>query len=165
MKQRFRLKRLLVLGIVLALPVLSFAQAGNANRSSQQAPYPILKNTGDRTADLKRFEAEVEKWRNAEQKRNASNKVELKTAASKSDKAGSLSTNQKLEKSGHREIVRVNIPGFPSFYATGNPEADEKAYQLAKARWMDENPEVYEKYLKDNRITNRTLHRPKTTKP
>jgi hypothetical protein len=166
MKQRFRLKRLLAIGFVLALPVLANAQAGNANRSAQQAPYPKLTNSGNKAADLKQFEAAVEQWKKAEQERNANSKqrVGSSNAGNKSNASASR-TNQKLAQAGHREIKRVDIPGFPSFIATGNAEADEKAYQAAKARWMAENPEVYEKYLRDNRIENRKLHRPQTTKP
>ena len=165
MKQRFRLKRLLVLGIVLVLPMLASAQSSKANRPSQQAAYPTLTNSGDRAADLKKFEAEVEKWKVAEQERNAGKAKVITSTASKSSKAPSMSPADKLSKVGTREIKRVDIQGFPSFYATGNQEADEKAYQEAKARWMTANPGVYEKYLKDNRITNRTLSRPKSTKP
>ena len=161
MKQRFRLKRLLVLGIVLVLPMLASAQSGKANRPSQQAAYPTLTNSGDRAADLKKFEVEVEKWKKAEQERNAG-KAKVVTSSTSSS---NTSTADKLKKAGHREIKRVDIQGFPSFYATGNQEADEKAYQEAKARWMTANPGVYEKYLKDNRITNRTLSRPQSTKP
>jgi hypothetical protein len=163
MKQRFRLKRLLVLGIVLVLPMLASAQGSKANRPSQQAAYPTLTNSGDRAADLKKFEAEVAKWKKAEQERNAGKAKVVTSTASKS--SSKTSTADKLNKAGHREIKRVDIQGFPSFYATGNHEADEKAYQEAKARWMTANPGVYEKYLKDNRITNRTLSRPKSTKP
>jgi len=166
MKQRFRLKRLLAIGFVLALPVLANAQANNANRSGQQAPYPKLTNSGNKAADLKQFETAVEQWKKAEQERNANAKQSVSTSNSGSKSNSSVSrTNQKLAQSGHREIKRVDIPGYPSFIATGNPEADEKAYQAAKARWMSENPEVYEKYLKDNRLENRKLHRPQTTKP
>jgi hypothetical protein len=57
----------------------------------------------------------------------------------------------------------VSIPGFPAFVATGNQEADERAYQQAKARWIESNQAVYQQYLIDNRITNRKLRRPKTT--
>ncbi len=165
MKQRFRLKRLLVLGIVLVLPMLASAQSSKANRPSQQAAYPTLTNSGDRAADLKKFEVEVEKWKKAEQERNAGKAKVITSTASKSSKAPGMSAADKLSKAGTREIKRVDIQGFPSFYATGNQEADEKAYQEAKARWMTANPGVYEKYLKDNRITNRTLSRPQSTKP
>ena len=65
--------------------------------------------------------------------------------------------------SATREIQYVSIPGFPAFVATGNQEADERAYQQAKARWIESNQAVYQQYLIDNRITNRKLRRPKTT--
>ncbi len=74
---------------------------------------------------------------------------------------GSNRTSQQV--SGSREIKYVSIPGFPAFVATGNQEADERAYQQAKARWIESNQAVYQQYLIDNRITNRKLRRPKTT--
>jgi hypothetical protein len=74
---------------------------------------------------------------------------------------GSNRTSQQV--SGSREINYVSIPGFPAFVATGNQEADERAYQQAKARWIESNQAVYQQYLIDNRITNRKLRRPKTT--
>jgi len=64
---------------------------------------------------------------------------------------------------GQREITIVDLPRYPKFIATGNPALDEKNYQLAKAKWIDENPELYQKHLKEGQFKKGTLKRPNTT--
>ncbi len=51
--------------------------------------------------------------------------------------------SSKVSKKNTREIEVLDLPGFPKYIITGDTKADEKNYQAAKAKWMDENPEVY----------------------
>ena len=42
----------------------------------------------------------------------------------------------------------IGLPAdFPTRKNTGNPEADEDAYQLAKALWIENNKEQYEQMM------------------
>lgn len=59
----------------------------------------------------------------------------------------SQETQQRIEKH-RREHTVIDLPGYPKYVTTGKPEADEKAYQEAKAAWIKENPQLYKQYLK-----------------
>lgn len=50
---------------------------------------------------------------------------------------------------GARERTILDLPGYPKYIITDNPELDEKNYQLAKVKWMEENPELYRNYLRE----------------
>lgn len=171
MKQRLRIQLVLVFSLLLMIPVVSFAQS-KSTAGSQPAPYPNLKSTGNPEADIKQHQKDVQKWQQKEQQRNSS----LQKSTNVSSKP-SNATKQRLEEkkvgvapsakkqkpvAGQREITIVNLPGFPKFIATGNPALDEKNYQAAKAKWMEENPELYQKHLKEGQLKNRTLKRPNT---
>ena len=41
-------------------------------------------------------------------------------------------------------------PTFPVFVNTGNPEADNESYMIAKEEWIKNNPEKYEQLLQQN---------------
>jgi len=46
----------------------------------------------------------------------------------------------------------ANLPGFPVFVDTGNPQLDASNYQNAKQKWISENQELYNKELERMRI-------------
>lgn len=154
------------------IPVVSFAQSKSTS-GSQPAPYPNLKSTGNPEADIKQHQKDVQKWQQKEQQRNSSlqkstNVTSKPSAASKKrldEKNAGVAPTAKKQKAvaGQREITIVNLPGYPKFIATGNPALDEKNYQEAKAKWMEENPELYQKHLKEGQLKNRSLKRPNTT--
>jgi hypothetical protein len=172
MKQRLRIQLVLVFSLLLMIPVVSFAQS-KATSGSQPAPYPNLKSTGNPEADIKQHQKDVQKWQQGEQLRNSN----LKKSTNVTSKP-SLTSKQKIERKnagnpavvqkqkpaiGQREITIVDLPRYPKFIATGNPALDEKNYQLAKAKWIDENPELYQKHLKEGQFKKGTLKRPNTT--
>lgn len=52
-----------------------------------------------------------------------------------------------------REMTLIDLPGFPKYEITGDAKADELRYQEAKAKWIRENPEAYQKLLnKDPKV-------------
>lgn len=172
MKQRLRIQLVLVFSLLLMIPVVSFAQSKAAS-GSQPAPYPNLKSTGNPEADIKQHQKDVQKWQQKEQQRNSSlqkstNVTSKPSSTSKQKvegkKAGVPPVAQKQKPAiGQREITIVDLPRYPKFIATGNPTVDEKNYQLAKAKWMDENPDLYQKHLKEGQLKKGTLKRPNTT--
>jgi hypothetical protein len=48
-----------------------------------------------------------------------------------------------------REHTIVDLPGYPKYISTGQPEKDEITYQRAKALWIKENQHIYQNYLKE----------------
>jgi hypothetical protein len=172
MKQRLRIQLVLVFSLLLMIPVVSFAQS-KSSAVSQPAPYPNLKSTGNPEADIKQHQKEVQKWQQKEQQRNSSLQKNSNTTSKPSsvsnkrieEKKKGLAPVEKKQKTsaGQREITVLNLPGYPKFIATGNPELDEKNYQLAKAKWIDENPELYQKHLKEGQMKKGILKRPNTT--
>lgn len=49
-----------------------------------------------------------------------------------------------------RDITIIDLPGYPKYEMTGDAKADELRYQEAKAKWIRENPEAYQKLLNKN---------------
>ncbi len=47
------------------------------------------------------------------------------------------------------ETIPVNMEGFPQYINTGNAEEDAENYRVKKQKWIDENPEKYEKMLEE----------------
>jgi hypothetical protein len=45
------------------------------------------------------------------------------------------------------ERSHVDRDGFPKFINTGNPEKDAEEYRIQKQKWIDENPEEYQKLI------------------
>lgn len=172
MKQRLRIQLVLVFSLLLMIPVVNFAQS-KTSTVSQPAPYPNLKSTGNPEADIKQHQKEVQKWQQKEQQRNSSLKKNSNTTSKPSplsnqrieEKKKGLAPPAKKQKPsvGQREITVLNLVGYPKFIATGNPELDEKNYQLAKAKWIEENPELYQQHLKEGQLKKGTLKRPNTT--
>lgn len=46
------------------------------------------------------------------------------------------------------ELNRSLPDDFPIYIDTGNPEADQETYKLAKEAWIVENPELYQELMK-----------------
>lgn len=172
MKQRLRLQLTLAFSLLLMIPVVSLAQS-KSSPGSKPAPYPNLKSTGNPEADIKQHQKAVAKWQEQEKLRNEairkssnlSPKVSPEVKKRLEEKRAGIAPSVTKQKPvpGQREITIVDLPGYPKFIATGNIAADEKNYQTAKAQWMDQNPGLYEKYLKENRLKTGNLKRPKTT--
>ncbi len=58
------------------------------------------------------------------------------------------------------------LPGFPVFVNTGNPEIDNANYAAAKEKWISENQELYNKYLqslKTNKANSTAKGNPSTS--
>lgn len=174
MKQRLRIHLALAFSLLLMIPMLGLAQSHSGN-GSQPAPYPKLKTSGSTEAVKKQHEMDVKKWQEQERLRNERIKAGTNTTpkpsaekqqrlAEKMAGVAPAKPSSRVSK-GTREKVLVDLPGFPKYVYTGDVQADEKNYQLAKAKWMNENPELYEKYIKENRFTNRQLSRPTPAKP
>jgi hypothetical protein len=162
MKQRLRIHLALAFSLLLMIPMLGLAQSQSSN-GTQPAPYPRLKSSGSPEATKKQHEADVKKWQEQERLRNERLKSGVNTKSTPSDnqkkriaekEAGVAPGNVKSSpKKNERERTIVDLPGYPKYVYTGNPQLDEKNYQLAKTKWMNENPGLYEKYLKENRIS------------
>ncbi|MCS6979748.1 MAG: hypothetical protein N2050_05750 [Flavobacteriales bacterium] len=53
----------------------------------------------------------------------------------------------------YREIKVADLPGYPTYKHTGNPQEDEKRYQQEKAAWIEKNPELYKKLNEPRPLT------------
>ena len=162
MKQRLRIHLALAFSLLLMIPMLGLAQSQSSN-GTQPAPYPRLKSSGSPEAIKKQHEADVKKWQEQERLRNERLKSGVNTKATPSDnqkkriaeKEAGIAPNKSKSapKKNVREKTIVDLPGYPKYVYSGDPQLDEKNYQLAKTKWMNENPGLYEKYLKENRIS------------
>lgn len=142
--------------------MLGLAQSQSSN-GTQPAPYPRLKSSGSPEATKKQHEADVKKWQEQERLRNERLKSGVNTKSTPSDnqkkriaekEAGVAPSKVKsAPRKNERERTIVDLPGYPKYVYSGNPQLDEKNYQLAKTKWMNENTGLYEKYLKENRIS------------
>lgn len=59
-----------------------------------------------------------------------------------------------VKQSNKKEPVERSIPGmpesFPKYIDTGNKQEDDKNYNIAKKKWIEENPELYKKLSSKN---------------
>ncbi len=60
-----------------------------------------------------------------------------------SDDAGDFKETKGRGESLIREITIVDVPGFPKFYDTGNPELDKSTFDKAREQWATLHPEAY----------------------
>jgi hypothetical protein len=160
MKQFIYVKIQLAFCLMMLIPMLGISQSKSTS-ASRQAPYPQLKSTGNPEFDKQQHAKAVKIWQEGEklrletQKKTANVPVNVSTNVVPSKQKASLGTasvysSQRISKGQQREISFTDIPGYPKFIATGNSELDNKNYQKAKAKWMDENPDAYQKYIKEH---------------
>jgi hypothetical protein len=162
MKQYIYVKFQLAFCLMLMLPMLAISQSKPVT-TLKQASYPQLKSTGNPEFDKQQHAKAVKAWQEAEKSRlqaiqkttNAPVNVSSGVAPVKQNtKLGTAPTSpaQRISKSQQREISFTDIPGYPKFIATGNSELDNKNYQKAKTKWMDQNPDAYQKYVKEHSV-------------
>lgn len=53
------------------------------------------------------------------------------------------------------ERIKVNAAGFPEYKSTGNKVEDDERYRIEKEKWIQENPEEYQKLLKEMELKNK----------
>jgi hypothetical protein len=167
----FQLQFALIL--LLLLPIAVSAQ-NKSNSNLKQTPYPVLKSTGNPAHDKQAFERAVKEWNQNELIRNQEiNKIQNTPLSNDVKDDVLISKNLERKKSQSKEselteqevpIIRqttiIDLPTYPKYVFTGNFELDEKNYQMSKAKWMNENPEVYKNYLEELRKqTTSTLKR------
>ncbi|MEX1188044.1 MAG: hypothetical protein WED33_02230 [Bacteroidia bacterium] len=154
MKQYLRIQLLMAISLLL-IPLSGFSQK-SSQQSENPAPFPRLISSGNPEADKINYEKAVQAWKDQERQRieriqnqpgstDLSNKVVQKEKSGVTTPASQSSFNKNV-----REITIVDLPGYPKYLVTGDPVQDEKLYQLAKAKWMDENPVLYKKYIQDH---------------
>jgi hypothetical protein len=142
---------------LLLIPLSGFSQK-YSQQSETPASYPKLIATGNPDLDKSNHEKAVQAWKQQERERierlqlekgstNVSSKPVPREKGNVGSENGSFSRSSK---SSSREIELVDLPGFPKYVITGDTRADEKSYQAAKAKWMDENPELYKEYIQKN---------------
>lgn len=87
------------------------------------------------------------------QKYNSDKDAKSRTSASKPLPAKKQAVAPANEQAV-REHVILDLPGFPKYVSTGNAALDEKNYEAAKAKWMNENPQLYRQYIENARKGN-----------
>lgn len=160
MKQCLRVQLLLVFSLML-IPLASFSQS-SAARGSSPAPYPKLQSTGNPETDRANFTKAVKVWQENERKRvealrssnPSSTNTSTKVGKDKQDRLRAKETGvvapEISGKHQERSLTIIDIPGYPKYITTGNPELDEKNYQVAKAKFMDEHSDLYKKYVEEH---------------
>jgi len=160
MKQCFRFQLLLLFSLML-IPLAGFSQS-SATRGSTPAPYPTLKSTGNAEADRVNHMKAVEAWKENENKRvqalrsstpGATNTTPQPSKERKerlAAKEHGTDVSKSSSKSNERSLTIIDLPGYPKYVTTGNQPLDEKNYQIAKAKWMDEHSDLYKKYVEQH---------------
>jgi hypothetical protein len=173
MKQLLRIQLLMALSLLL-IPLSGFSQK-TAQTGTTPAPLPKLKSTGNAEVDKASYEQAVKAWKEKErqrierlqiddsQKNVSTSPATLKSKAVK-DKQDGKGVNQRV--SPTREVTILDLPGYPKYVATGDPSRDEKVYQEAKAKWIDENSALYKSYVEQHSAKSGKLKRrtPETSK-
>ncbi|HPH81627.1 MAG TPA: hypothetical protein PL185_03595 [Flavobacteriales bacterium] len=173
MKQCLRVQLLLVFSLML-IPLASFSQS-SANRGSIPAPYPKLKSTGNAEADRVNHEKAVQAWKETERIRVKSLQTTNPSVTNTKTKPGKEKADRLAKKNNgivdknigknqnQRTEVILDLPGYPKYVTTGNVELDEKNYQVAKAKWMDEHSDLYKQYVQQHSGHSGKLKRVSTT--
>jgi len=160
MKQCLRIQLLMALCLLL-IPLAGYSQSAS-QQGTTPAPYPKLQSTGNAEADRANHEKAVQAWKEQERRRverlqsdpaqkNVSNKPSQVKALRVAQKEAGVKVEPVAKRaSAVREITIIDLPGFPKYIVTGNPSLDEKNYQEAKAKWIDENSAAYKKYVEEH---------------
>lgn len=59
------------------------------------------------------------------------------------------STSPIKKDSQQSERIKVEAPNFPEYKSTGNKIEDDENYRTEKEKWINENPEEYNKLIKE----------------
>jgi hypothetical protein len=157
MKQFLRVQ-LLVAICLLLIPLAAISQ-NQGSKSDQPAQFPKMKSSGNSEADRINYEKAVKEWNDSERKRleqlrksEANRNISPSPVAKvKSNAAGNQAERNAAVAAGKaREITILDLPGYPKYIVTGDPLEDEKVYQAAKTKWMNENQTAYDKYVKEH---------------
>ncbi|MCB0820811.1 MAG: hypothetical protein KDC13_09320 [Bacteroidetes bacterium] len=141
----------------MLIPLAAISQ-NQGGKSENPAPFPKMQSTGNIEADRINYEKAVKEWNEAERMRvqklqqdaSKSNISSKRIEKEKSKPVHQASANEKVAAGKAREITILDLPGYPKYIVTGDPVQDEKNYQIAKSKWMSENQETYEKYVKEH---------------
>ena len=154
MKQcsRFQLHLLLCM---LLISLAGYSQ-NNASGSSTPIPLPKLQSTGNAELDRANHAKAIQVWKENESKRveslrsNPLDKGNTSGKSKEKDHKSTIESNSYNKDSRIRETTIIDLPGYPKYVSTGNPSMDEKIYQNAKANWINENSDVYNKYVAEH---------------
>jgi hypothetical protein len=173
MKQLFRIQLVMALSLLL-IPLSGFSQK-TSQPGNTQSPFPKIKSTGNQEVDKANYELAVKAWREQERQRierlqsdPSQKNVGTTPSPTKKQLVKEKQEGRVVSKSSNstREVTILDLPGYPKYVASGNPSIDEKVYQEAKAKWMDENPAIYKQYVEAHSVKSGKLQRrtPETSK-
>jgi len=165
MKQLFRIQLLMALSLLL-IPLSGYSQKSTKPESTP-APFPKLTSTGNQEADKANYDLAVKAWKEQERQRieRVQNDPSQKNVSTKPSPAQKQLAKEKQEgkiiarPTSTREVTILDLPGYPKYVATGNPSLDEKVYQEAKAKWIDENSAIYKEYVEAHSVKSGKLKR------
>ena len=58
------------------------------------------------------------------------------------------------------QIENIDLPGFPVYINTGNPEEDAATYQKAKELWIEQNRSTYQNHMLETNSSEPTFQGP-----
>jgi hypothetical protein len=156
MKQCLRVQLLTAICLLL-IPLAAISQ-NQGSKSDQPTPFPKMKSSGNPDADRINYKKAVKEWNDSERKRveqlrkdaSGQNLSARPVVKEKAKTGHQVTPNAAVAAGKAREITILDLPGYPKYIATGDPVQDEKAYQAAKTKWMNENQSAYDKYVKEH---------------
>ena len=109
--------------------------AASKNEIPELPGFPKYTNTGDKEKDAATYKEAKEKW-------IKENQATYDAYLGRKSKDASLSADIEYFK---------DLPGFPQYVDTGNPEQDRYDYKIARITWIKENQEAYNNYVQSKK--------------
>jgi hypothetical protein len=125
-------KKLMLVGAILFVATKSFGQAQELKTPQFRSDEEKVKWVNEHPEEYKRL--------NGEEVKPATRPAEFSSDAEKS---------AYIRENGlGKEITFLeDVPGFPKYIDTGNPEMDEADYSYRKDLWVEQNRAIYEQMI------------------
>lgn len=133
-------KKLMVVGAIIFVATKSFGQI-------QEKIVPQFRSDEEKVKWVNEHPEEYRKM-NGEDVKPVERPIEFKSDAEKS-------AYLKENGLGKEITILEDVPGFPKYIDTGNPEMDQADYSYRKDLWVEQNRELYDKMtsVKEENLT------------
>ena len=131
-KQKCMKRKLMVVGTILFVATYSFGQG-------QEKKIPEFRSDDEKVKWVNEHPDEYKRM-NGEEVKPAVRPTEFSSDA---EKSAFLRENGL----GNEITILENVPGFPKYIDTGNPEMDKADYSYRKDLWVGQNRVIYEQMI------------------
>jgi hypothetical protein len=125
-------KNWLLAGTIMIVSLASFGQSQGNTVPEFRSDEEKVKWVNEHPEEYKRL--------NGEEVKTAELPEEFKTDAEKS-------AYMREKGLGHEITILEDVPGFPKYIDTGNPEMDKADYSYRKDLWVEQNRAIYDQMI------------------